>query len=129
MTACRRAGDREGAGVTAVLVNRYFGSKEQLFAEVVADTMASPTILTKEFIDAGLPSKDFAAALVALTQPGATPLDGIPDHVLPASSKRAAEIGRGQIENHHQRVLAAALGGTWPRARRPDPLPWSPASR
>ena len=34
------AGVREiaaGAGVTAMLVNRYFGSKEQLFAEVIAD--------------------------------------------------------------------------------------------
>ena len=38
------AGVREiaaGAGITAMLVNRYFGSKEQLFAEVVADTMAA----------------------------------------------------------------------------------------
>lgn len=34
-----RVGVREiarGAGVTAMLVNRYFGSKEQLFAEVLA---------------------------------------------------------------------------------------------
>ena len=33
------AGVREiaaGAGVTAILVNRYFGSKENLFAEVIA---------------------------------------------------------------------------------------------
>jgi AcrR family transcriptional regulator len=43
------AGVREiahGAGVTAMLVNRYFGSKEQLFAEVIARAMTSPTILT-----------------------------------------------------------------------------------
>ena len=33
----------EGAGVTAMLVNRYFGSKEGLFAEALAATMASPT--------------------------------------------------------------------------------------
>ena len=36
------AGVREiaaGAGVTAMLVNRYFGSKEQLFAEVIAATI------------------------------------------------------------------------------------------
>src|ERR1700710_1843272 len=42
------AGVREiaaGAGVTAMLVNRYFGSKEKLFAEVVADTMAEPVVL------------------------------------------------------------------------------------
>ena len=36
----------EGAGVTAMLVNRYFGSKERLFAEVVADIMTRPIILT-----------------------------------------------------------------------------------
>ena len=34
----------EGAGVTAMLVNRYFGSKEQLFAEVVAEIMTRPII-------------------------------------------------------------------------------------
>jgi AcrR family transcriptional regulator len=41
------AGVREiaaGAGVTAMLVNRYFGSKERLFAEAIAATMASPII-------------------------------------------------------------------------------------
>ena len=38
------AGVREiahGAGVTAMLVNRYFGSKERLFAEAVAESMAT----------------------------------------------------------------------------------------
>ena len=45
------AGVREiaaGAGVTAMLVNRYFGSKERLFAEVLAATSATPTILSPE---------------------------------------------------------------------------------
>ena len=41
----------EGAGVTAMLVNRYFGSKEQLFAEVVAEIMTRPIILTGERLD------------------------------------------------------------------------------
>jgi len=36
-----------------MLVNRYFGSKEQLFAEVVALTMATPDILARENLDAG----------------------------------------------------------------------------
>ena len=35
-------------GVTAMLVNRYFGSKEGLFAEVVAASMADPVTLTPE---------------------------------------------------------------------------------
>jgi AcrR family transcriptional regulator len=30
-----------GAGVTAMLVNRYFGSKEQLFEEVVEVTLSA----------------------------------------------------------------------------------------
>src|SRR5579864_9647512 len=48
-----------GAGVTAMLVNRYFGSKEQLFAAVAADAMRDPVILTPE----NLAAPDFAAAL------------------------------------------------------------------
>src|ERR1700761_2340367 len=62
-----------GAGVTAMLVNRYFGSREQLFAEVSADTMRDPVILTPE----NLAAPDFAAALakalVQVTAPGADP--------------------------------------------------------
>jgi AcrR family transcriptional regulator len=100
-----------GAGVTAMLVNRYFGSKEQLFAEVVAETMATPSILTNEFLDSRLTGENFAAALVDQTKPGATPLDGFLIMVHSASSKRAAEIGRDQIEKRHQKALAAALHG------------------
>jgi AcrR family transcriptional regulator len=100
-----------GAGVTAMLVNRYFGSKEQLFAEVVVDTMATPTILTPAILNSRTPGEDIAAALVELTKPGATPLDGFLIMFHSASSQRAAEIGREQIENHHQKVMTAALSG------------------
>jgi AcrR family transcriptional regulator len=99
------------AGVTAMLVNRYFGSKEQLFAEVVADTMATPTILTDHILSAPNPGEAIAAALVDLTSPGATPLDGFRILFHSASSKRAAEIGREQIELHHQKTMTAALSG------------------
>ena len=108
------AGVREiaaGAGVTAMLVNRYFGSKEQLFAEVVAQTMATPTILTREILESPSPGKAIAAALVALTAKGATPLDGFQIMLHSASSKRAAEIGREQIEKHYHKVMTAALSG------------------
>lgn len=108
------AGVREiasGAGVTAMLVNRYFGSKERLFAEVVAETMATPSILTKEFVTSHLTGENLASALIEQTKPGATPLDGFLIMVHSASSKRAAEIGREQIEKHHQKVMAAALNG------------------
>src|SRR5258706_11761494 len=73
------AGVREiaaGAGVTAMLVNRYFGSKEQLFAEVIAATMAAPTILTKEILESATRGEDIAAALIQLTRTGAAPLEG-----------------------------------------------------
>jgi AcrR family transcriptional regulator len=100
-----------GAGVTAMLVNRYFGSKEQLFAEVVAETMAAPNILAQENLDSPFAGKAMAAALIDVTEAGATPLDGFLIMLYSASSERAAEIGRAQIEDHYHRTLAAALSG------------------
>ncbi len=101
----------QGAGVTAMLVNRYFGSKEQLFAEVAAATMAIPHILTPEILGARAPGHEIAAALVELTKPGATRLDGFLIMHRSGSSQRAAEIGREQIERHHQRAMRTALRG------------------
>lgn len=99
------------AGVTAMLVNRYFGSKEKLFAEVAADTMREPVILSPE----NLAATDFAAALakslVEVTAPGATPLDGFLILLNSASSPRAAELGREWIGRGHQRTLERVLGG------------------
>jgi len=100
-----------GAGVTAMLVNRYFGSKEQLFAEVCAATMATPTILTEAILNSPAPGDAIAAALVEQTKAGAIPLDGFLIMLYSASSKRAAEIGREQIERHHHKVMTAALRG------------------
>lgn len=108
------AGVREiaaAAGVTAMLVNRYFGSKEKLFAEVVAASMATPSILTKEILESPTRGEDIAAALISITKTSATPLEGFLIMLHSASSKRAAEIGRVQIERHHQRVMTAALRG------------------
>jgi AcrR family transcriptional regulator len=108
------AGVREiaaGAGVTAMLVNRYFGSKEKLFAEVGVDAMRDPVILSAE----NLAAPDFAAALaralVQVTAPGATPLDGFLILLHSASSPRAAEIGREWIARGHQSTLEQALIG------------------
>jgi AcrR family transcriptional regulator len=100
-----------GAGVTAMLIGRYFGSKEQLFAEVLAETMATPSILTQDILTSPTPGADIAAALIDQTKSGATPLDGFLIMLHSASSKRAARIGRRQIENHHQKVMTAALRG------------------
>ena len=100
-----------GAGVTAMLINRYFGSKERLFAEVAAETMATPSILTREILNSPNPGKHIAAALIEQTRSGATPLDGFLITLHSASSPRAAKIGRMQIEKHHQKMVAAALRG------------------
>jgi AcrR family transcriptional regulator len=41
----------ETAGVTAVLVNRYFGSKEKLFAEAVELAFADNSLFDGEFTE------------------------------------------------------------------------------
>jgi AcrR family transcriptional regulator len=108
------AGVREiaaGAGVTAMLVNRYFGSKEQLFAEVAADTMRDPVILSAETLAAPDFAVALARAVVAVTAPGATPLDGFLILLHSASSPKAAEIGREWIARGHQSTLESALAG------------------
>lgn len=108
------AGVREiasGAGVTAMLVNRYFGSKERLFAEVVADVMAQPIILTEDHLTSERAGDAMAEALVRITAAGGAPLDGFRIMSQSAASATAARIGREQIEAHHQRTLSAALPG------------------
>ncbi|OLC44218.1 MAG: TetR family transcriptional regulator [Acidobacteria bacterium 13_1_40CM_65_14] len=101
----------KGAGVTAMLVNRYFGSKEQLFGEVVADIMARPIILTERTLNSPQGGEEMAAALVDLTSAEGQALDGFRIMLHSASSPRAAEIGRGQIEAHYHKMLTAALRG------------------
>ena len=100
-----------GAGVTAMLINRYFGSKERLFAEVMAETMATPSILTQEIITSSRAGEEIAAALIEQTKAGATPLEGFLIMLHSASSKRAAKISCQQIERHHQKDMTAALSG------------------
>lgn len=73
--------------------------------------MVGPRILTAEFMrhpDAG---RRLAEAVVAMTATGASKLDGFLIMIRSASSTRAAEIGREQIEANHQRAVASELGG------------------
>jgi AcrR family transcriptional regulator len=114
------AGVREiaaGAGVTAMLVNRYFGSKEKLFAEVCADTMREPVILSAENLASPDFARAFAETLVKVTAPGETPLDGFLILLHSASSPRAAEIGREWIGRGHQATLEQAIGEPLARER------------
>lgn len=99
----------EGAGVTAMMVNRYFGSKEGLFGEVVADSMRDPIILSESNLSAVDRSRAFAAALVGLTGAEESPLDGFLILFRSASSPVAARIARERIEAAHQATAASAM--------------------
>jgi len=107
----------EGAGVTAMLVNRYFGSKEQLFAEVVAEIMTRPIILTGDRLKSARGGDEMAEALVNLTAAEGAPLDGFRIMCRSAGSPRAAEIAREQIDAHYHRTLTSALTGRHPAER------------
>jgi AcrR family transcriptional regulator len=100
-----------GAGVTAMLVNRYFGSKEKLFAEVAVVASSSPVILTRENLSSPDFAKRIAALLVDITGANDTPLDGFLITLRSAGSKEAAKIGRKQVTQGQLKMLASALRG------------------
>lgn len=104
-------GIAEGAGVTAMMVGRYYGSKEQLFAQVVAASMEDPVILARENLRSPSMARDMAAALVGLTGPGAHPLDGFLMLFRSASSETAARIARDQIAAVHHASTARVVSG------------------
>jgi len=103
------AGVREiaqAAGVTAMLVNRYFGGKERLFAEVVDAAFAASTPLGE---DPATLAQDVARALTTRTAPRR--VDGFLLMLRSAANPRAARILRDGVERHHGRRLAALLPG------------------
>ncbi|ODT48602.1 MAG: TetR family transcriptional regulator [Methylobacterium sp. SCN 67-24] len=100
-----------GAGVTAMLVNRYFGSKESLFAEVIARDLDAPTILTPETLASPTLARDMARLIVAVTDSQARTLDGFQMMFRSAGSTRAAELAKEQIERFHHQRLAGVLSG------------------
>lgn len=59
-----------GAGVSLALVNRYFGTKEKLFEEALADLLSPARIM-------GLPRETFGESIVDLL------LDGVGVHQMP----------------------------------------------
>lgn len=104
-------GIAEGAGVTAMMVNRYFGSKEGLFAEVVTDSMRDPVILSDGNLAAEELPRRIAEALVGLTGSEQSPLDGFLILFRSSSSETAARIARARIAEAHHATAAAAIGG------------------
>lgn len=101
------------AGVTAMLVNRYFGSKEQLFSEVIDDAMSGASVIRKGMPDLASLGDYLAAGVLETTNPDATPLDGSLMMVRSGATTnpRVIEIGRKQIEKMHLKTLAAELKG------------------
>jgi AcrR family transcriptional regulator len=101
----------QSAGVTAMMVNRYFGSKEQLFAEVVDVSFAPRTVVPNS------PEtlvRDVARRLIERTDPGSEHLDPFLLMLRSASNPAAAEIVRLGIEKHVGQHLSDLLEG--PRA-------------
>src|SRR5262249_57092240 len=62
----------QGAGVTAMMVNRYFGSKEQLFAEAIAEAMAKTSVLTPIILQTPAADEEIAATITNITKQVAT---------------------------------------------------------
>ncbi|NIF46262.1 TetR/AcrR family transcriptional regulator [Enterobacter sp. Ap-1006] len=100
-----------GAGVTAMLINRYFGSKEGLFSEVLAESIATTSVVMPELLKKPESGKDIARVLLAITRNGALPLEGFQIMLRSAASEKAAQISRAQIEKHQLRTLAQVIGG------------------
>jgi AcrR family transcriptional regulator len=94
------------AGVTAMMVNRYFGSKEKLFAEAVDTAFTAPVVIAEE---SDSPEHDAAARLVGRTNPDADPLEPFLIMLRSVSNPRAVEIVREGIERHVGRRLARQL--------------------
>lgn len=104
-------GIAEGAGVTAMMVSRYFGSKEGLFGEVVTDSMRDPVILSAGNLAAPDIARAFADALVGLTGKDARPLDGFLILFRSTSSPVAAQIARDRIAAAHQAAAESVVDG------------------
>ncbi|MEV0231657.1 TetR family transcriptional regulator [Nonomuraea sp. NPDC050786] len=98
----------QSAGVTAMLINRYFGSKEQLFAEAVDAAFAPRTVIAGT--GAAL-AGETARTLVARTAPEAEELGPFLLMLRSAANPRAAQIMREAITRHAGRHLNEELSG------------------
>ncbi|HEY4445870.1 MAG TPA: TetR family transcriptional regulator [Steroidobacteraceae bacterium] len=92
------------AGVTGVLVNRYFGSKEQLFAATVEIICAGHSVFEGD-------STTLATRLAAKIMSKTEPIDALLLILRSAPNPRAAEILRENIARHFERPMKASLSG------------------
>jgi AcrR family transcriptional regulator len=101
------------AGVTAVLVNRYFGSKEELFAAAVERAFTARMLLDGDLTRF---AEKMAAAVVTRNETDDEPIDPFRLMLRSAPNPRAAEILRESIARHYEQPLQDFLQG--PRARQ-----------
>jgi AcrR family transcriptional regulator len=92
------------AGVTGVLVNRYFGSKEGLFAATVEVICSDNRIFEG---DSTTLAKRLAAKIMSKTEP----IDALLLILRSAPNPRAAEILRENIAHDFERRLRTSLAG------------------
>ena len=97
-----------GAGVTAMLVNRYFGSKEKLFAEAVDTAFATPVFVAE---DPQALLSDIVTALVTRTEPAADTPEPFLILLRSVSNPRATEIVRDAIGRYVGTRLTRQLPG------------------
>ena len=105
------AGVREiaaDAGVTAALVNRYFGTKEQLFRETLEDAFVIPSLLPEDPSRLGEALARYAAHPEIRKKRDFDPLLLILRSV---GSPTAAAIVREQLDQRSIEPLAQWLGG------------------
>ena len=96
------------AGVTAALVNRYFGSKEELFAAAVERLFADRMLLDG---DLTMLAERMAAMIVTAHERGAEPIDPFRLLLRSAPNPRAAAILRESLARHYELPLKDALKG------------------
>jgi AcrR family transcriptional regulator len=101
----------QAAGVTAVLVNRYFGSKEELFSAAVELAFADNSMFQG---DCALLAHRLASRNVTKAEKGVEPTDVLLLLLRSAPNPRAADILRDSLARHYERPLKALLQG--PRA-------------
>jgi AcrR family transcriptional regulator len=100
------------AGVTAVLVNRYFGSKEKLFSAAVEVAFSDSTLFQG---DVSSLAHRLTQMVIAKTDKDADPIDPLLLLLRSAPNPQAAKILRASIARHFERPLQYLL--TRPRAR------------
>ena len=103
----------QAAGVTGVLVNRYFGSKEELFAAAVELAFADKSVFEG---DSSMLAQRLTAKVMK-TEKDLEPNDAFFLLLRSAPNPRAAEILRDSIARHFERPLQASLRGPRPAER------------